>query len=122
EALVKRIRELEGPATQNLDVALANTTDPKERENLGRTKELYKTYIAASLEMADAHKIVLADREGQGAAGRGWPAQLAEVTQLPAGSARPRPAALPTPISALSPEIKHSPLRSWVKISRPPTL
>src|SRR5262245_32365152 len=119
EGLVKRIRELEGPSTSPLDVAIANTTDAKERENLAKTKELYKTYIAASLEMAEAHKVVLTDREQQSLAGRGWPAQLAEVSKLPAVASAPNRAELEKLFEKIDSEFKQGRLLSWVKIVRP---
>jgi len=119
EGLVKRIRELEGPSTNPLDLAIANTTDAKERENLARTKELYKTYIAASLEMADAQKVVLSDREQQSLAGRGWPAQLAEVSKLPAVAGAPNRAELEKLFERIDSEFKQGRLLSWVKIVRP---
>jgi methyl-accepting chemotaxis protein len=119
DVIIKRINEIEAPAAATLDLALATTTSPDERANLAKSKELYKTYMAAGLEMAQAQKAVFADRDALSMAGRGWPAQLAEVVKLPALVNAPNHAELARILERIDSEFKQGRLLSWAKVVRP---
>jgi methyl-accepting chemotaxis protein len=119
DVIIKRIKEIEGPAAATVDAALASSTSAEERANLGRTKDLYKAYTAAGLAMAEAQKAVIAEREEQSRAGLGWPGQLAEVTKSPAVANAPNHAELMRLFERIDSEFKQGRLLSWAKIVRP---
>jgi methyl-accepting chemotaxis protein len=85
-----QLAEVEREGSSALEIALANATEPADRQRLTAARELYRSYIAGNAEVGAAQKAIIDILARQGVAGRDWPSKfdplLKTVSALPDGN------------------------------------